>query len=113
MATYAVFVKALHNSSLTQRLAIYLALTHQVAYHSFYETLIEHGLRFHALTAGWFDQVSDHYANFLEDETASDHMRLESLPGAHLAVHPSRWLYGLTTWQMTAWQASIPSVGGR
>jgi len=21
--------------------------------------------------------------------------------------------YGLTTWQMTAWQASIPSVGGR
>jgi putative methyltransferase len=93
MSTYAAFIKGLHNSSLTQRIAVYLRLTHNVSYLEFYEHLIEEGLQSAALPADWYQLVSDHYHSFLEDQGASDHMEVKELPRLSYALHPSRWIY--------------------
>src|SRR6266403_846188 len=93
MSAYSAFVKALHNGSLTQRIAIYLRLTHNVPYLEFYQSLIEEGFRSTVLTQDWYQRVSDHYRHFLEHEDTSDHMDVEALPRLPYTLHPSRWLY--------------------
>jgi len=93
MSTYAAFIKALHTASLTQRIAVYLRLTHHVSYLEFYERLIEEGFQRMALTRQWYQAVSNHYLDFLENEDTSDHMKVELLPRLPYALQPFRWLY--------------------
>lgn len=93
MSTYSAFVKALHNGSLTQRIAVYLRLTHNVPYLEFYERLIEDAFQCTALTREWYQSVANHCRHFLEHEDASDHMEVEALPRLPYALHPPRWLY--------------------
>jgi putative methyltransferase len=93
MATYSAFVKALHNGSLTQRIAVYLRLTHQVSYFEFYSDLIENGLNCDGISRDFLQAVTEHYQQFQITENASDHMELKSLSGLPYLLHPSRWLY--------------------
>jgi putative methyltransferase len=93
ISTYSAFIKALHNASLTQRIAVYLRLTHNVPYLDFYEGLIEDALPSADLTAQWQQTVSDHYQNYLMDENASDHLPVRELPELPYLLHPSRWIY--------------------
>lgn len=92
MATEAAFVKALHNTGMTQRLAVYLRLTHGVSYRQFYDLLLHSPDRPPLLRELW-DQVVVHYTGFLADEWASDHMPVIGVPGFDRALHPSYWLY--------------------
>lgn len=93
MSTYAAFIQALHNGSLTQRIAVYLRLTHNVPYLELYERLIEGWFESAGTAPDWYKAVSSHYRNYLEDEDASDHMKVEELPHLPYALHPSRWIY--------------------
>lgn len=93
ISTYAAFIKALHNGSLTQRIAVYLRLTHNVSYLKFYEQMIEDGFQRTVLTREWYQAVANHYRQFLENENNSDHMQLEALPRLTYSLQPFRWLY--------------------
>lgn len=92
MATEAAFVKALHNTGLTQRLSVYLRLTHDVPYRRFYELLL-HGSAGPPVLRELWEEVAAHYAAFLADEWASDHMPVLDVPGFDRALHPSYWVY--------------------
>lgn len=92
MATEAAFIKALHNTGLTQKLAVYLRLTHDIPYRSFYDRLL-HDPDGPALLSELWEQVAAHYTEFLADEWASDHIPVVGVPGFDLALHPSYWLY--------------------
>lgn len=91
MSTYSAFVKALHNSSLTQRIAVYLRLTHGVPYIDFYEHLIDQ--RPTALLATWYVRIHEHYEEFLTNSKASDHLPVDELLNLRYTLHPSRWIY--------------------
>lgn len=92
MATEAAFIKALHNSGLTQKLAVYLRLTHNVNYRVFYDRLLHEPDSPPVLRELW-ERIATHYAGFLADEWASDHIAVVGVPGFDLALHPSYWLY--------------------
>jgi putative methyltransferase len=93
MSTYAAFIKALHNASLTQCIAVYLRLTHDISYLDFYELLIEDFFQRTTLMHELYHAVLNHYHNFLNDQLMSDHMQVKALPRLSYALHPSRWLY--------------------
>lgn len=92
MATEAAFVKALHNTGMTQRLAVYLRLTHDVPYRRYYDLLL-HSPDGPPLLRELWEEVASHYATFLADEWASDHMPVLNVPGFDRALHPSYWVY--------------------
>ena len=89
MRTWAAFIKALHHSSLTRLVALYLRFTHQVAYRTFYEQVIEHFFVGQTILYG---QLMDHYRQYLEDEEAVDDMQVPQLGGYGRNIDPSRWL---------------------
>ncbi|MFE4619807.1 B12-binding domain-containing radical SAM protein [Streptomyces sp. NPDC056747] len=92
-SAYSAFIKALHNSSATQRVATYLRLTHGVPYRDFYESLLEDPAVRTPLLREWQVKVLDHYQYFLTHDDASDHIRVDELPSLAYTLHPSRWLY--------------------
>ena len=92
MATEAAFTKALHNTGLTQKLAVYLRLTHDIPYRFFYDRLL-HDPSGPALLRELWEQIATHYTEFLANEWASDHIPVVGVPGFDLALHPSYWLY--------------------
>ncbi|HEX2418814.1 MAG TPA: hypothetical protein VHJ83_11940, partial [Micromonosporaceae bacterium] len=93
MSTYSAFVKAFHNAALLQRVAVYLRLTHGISYLDFYQGLIEEFARSSVLATRWYDEVANHYREFLVREDASDHMEIHEMPQLTVALHPSRWIF--------------------
>jgi putative methyltransferase len=93
MSTYSAFVKCLHNSGLTQNIAMYLRLTHGVGYRDFYEHLIDNALPSPAAPRPWYQRITDQYERYLTDDDASDHMIVADLPQLPIALHPSRWAF--------------------
>ncbi|GIH11847.1 B12-binding domain-containing radical SAM protein [Rugosimonospora africana] len=93
ISTYSAFVKVLHNCSLTQRIAMYLRLTHGISYLDFYADLIDEAMPAAELTGSWAQTLSDHYRGFLEDDEAMDFLAVRELPNLPYLLHPARWLY--------------------
>jgi putative methyltransferase len=93
MATHSVFVRALHNTGLTQKLAIYLRLTHAVPYLEFYEMILYDAALRPPLLGKLMAQVKSHYMDFLQNDLASDHMPVAGVPNFALAIQPEYWIY--------------------
>jgi putative methyltransferase len=93
MNTYTAFLKALHNCSLTQHIAIYLRFTHNVSYREFYENLIEDFCARVDPAKAWWETVQNHFQAFLENEEAIDYMDVEQYPDLQYQLNPSRWIF--------------------
>ena len=93
MMTYAAIVKALHNCSVTQMLAIYLRFTHGVDYADFYDAVIEEFFETAEPSRAWYEQVRAHYREYLEDPRGIDYLSIPQLPKFEYEVEPSRWIY--------------------
>lgn len=93
MNVYAGFIKALHNCGLTQMIARYLRLTHEVAYEDFYGAFIEEFCAGEEPAKTWFESVAAHYREFLENEDAIDFMDIDALPDYPYQVSPFQWIY--------------------
>ncbi|HKV39143.1 MAG TPA: radical SAM protein, partial [Blastocatellia bacterium] len=93
MNVYASCIKALHNTSTTQLIAIYLRFTHDVTYEAFYGDLYDNFIGQAPMTKDWCDAVRRHFREYLEDEAALTFMDLDQLPEFGYQVESSRWLY--------------------
>jgi putative methyltransferase len=93
MAIWGAVVKGLHNMGFIQYVAIYLRLTHQVAYVDFYRGFIDGLMRSDPLLSELRDELQRHYEQFLVNPGTSDHMNVDSVEDLPYLVHPSRWLY--------------------
>jgi putative methyltransferase len=93
MNLYGTFIKALHNASLTQLVAIYLRFTHNITYADFYEDLYDHFICKSALTRRWRQAVESNFREYLEDEDALTFMDVPQLPQFEFQVEGSRWVY--------------------
>src|SRR3954452_10366119 len=93
MSVYTAWIKALHNSALTQSLARYLRFTHDVPYTEFYDEVIERFCMVHEVTRPLHQAVHDHYERYLEDEDALDFLDIAGLEECGVQLEPSRWLY--------------------
>jgi putative methyltransferase len=93
MAVDATIAKALHNASVIRLIAVYLRLTHQVPYATFYAGLVDEFFSQEAPCDGWHRRLMQHYHTFLQDEDATDHMAVEEFPGLPFLLDPSRWLF--------------------
>src|SRR5262249_37360025 len=89
MKTYAAFVRALHNRSLTRLIAMYLHFTHGVIYREFYDRIIEDYFRQSHL----YENLMEHFVRFLNNESAFEDLEFDRLPGTPLYVEPSQWLF--------------------
>ena len=92
MSLIAAFIKALHNASILQKIAIYLRYTHGVSYLEFYEKIFD-WLSHDVFVRQWWTTVKDHYSQYLATDNSSDHMTIEALPTLKFSVHPSRWIH--------------------
>lgn len=93
MHTAAACIKALHNCSVTQLIAIYLRFTHDVTYREFYDDLIENWLRVCEPGKALWDQVASHYRDYLDDPEAVDFMAIPQMPDFLYHMDPSRWMF--------------------
>jgi len=93
MMTYSAIVKALHNCSVTQLLAIYMRFTHEVSYGDFYDAVIEEFFKTAEPSRAWYEQIRAHYQHYLDDAAAVDYLDLGQLPDFEFQIEPSRWLY--------------------
>lgn len=93
MMTYAAIVKALHNCSVTQLLAIYMRFTHDIAYADFYDAVIEEFFKTAEPSRAWYERVRAHYREYLEDDQAIDYLAIPQLPRFEYEVDPSRWVF--------------------
>lgn len=96
MSVYSAMVKALHNAGVTQRIAMYLRLTHNVGYRHFYDDLIDncqHQLETLRTLRTLRFAVEKHYRDFLAHDDGSDHMQFDEFPELPWAVHPSLWVF--------------------
>jgi len=89
MKTYAAFVRALHNRSLTRLIAMYLHFTHGVSYREFYDRIIED----YFSQSGLYDRLMQHFVRFLSNDSAFEDLEFDRLPGSPLRVEPSQWLF--------------------
>src|SRR5262249_30996987 len=80
MWAFTSLVKALHNSSVTRLIALYLRFTHAVSYATFYEDLIEGFFATHPLTRPWYEQIVQCYRNFRDDPNGRDRILVKELP---------------------------------
>jgi len=91
MATFAHIVIALHNFSLTKRIAQYLRLTHDISYFDFYSAVIEEFL------AGTdvLDSVKQVFEKVLVDDLPDAdrtfEMDVEGFPEVPYLLEPSQW----------------------
>ncbi len=92
MALYGALLKCFHNSSLIQRIAVYLRLTHGVPYIDFYRAIVDDFMASTPHTIRLRDEIVEHYQRFLVDPRMSDHMET-GIPGLPYLLHPSRWLF--------------------
>ena len=93
MQTAAACIKALHNCSVTQLLAIYLRFSRDVPYRVFYDDLIENWLRVAAPGKALWDRVAAHYRDYLDEPEAVDFIALPQLPDFLYHMDPSRWIF--------------------
>jgi putative methyltransferase len=93
MNTFGAFVQALHNTSLTRLIAIYLRFTHDVQYRDFYEAVVEDFCVNAAPVARWHRTVVDHYRDYLVNDEAVAFIKTDEIPGYHDWLEPQRWLY--------------------
>lgn len=93
MNVYAAFVKALHNCGLTQMIARYLRVSHDVAYEDFYASFIEEFCAQSEPAGSWFQSVTAKYREFLANEDAIEFMDIEARPEYPYQVSPFQWIY--------------------
>src|SRR5205085_3187797 len=93
MMTYAAIVKALHNCSVTQLVALYLRFSHDVSYADFYDAVIEDFFKKSEPSKKWYETVRAHYVDYLEDATTVDYLDIPQLPSFDYQIDPSRWVY--------------------
>src|SRR5262249_28288060 len=88
MKTYATFIKALHNRSLTRLIAMYLHFSHAVSYRAFYDDLIEGYFGQSPL----YQQLMAHFQRFLTDpeDSALEDLAFEQFPEYPLYFEPGR-----------------------
>jgi putative methyltransferase len=91
MATFAAFIKALHNASLTRLIAIYLRLTHGIPYTAFYSEL-EDFFAGSPPSQTLYRGLRNHFRDFLMNPDATDHMEVSQLPKLPYMLDPARWL---------------------
>jgi 2-(S-pantetheinyl)-carbapenam-3-carboxylate methyltransferase len=89
MKTYAAFVRALHNRSLTRLIAIYLHFTHGISYREFYDRIIEDYFGRSSL----YKRLTEHFVRFLTNESAFEDVAFDPVPESSLYVEPSQWLF--------------------
>ena len=93
MSTYATHVKALHSASLTRLVAIYLRLTHDVSYLTFYQDLIEGFFTTIAPACELRREIENCYSTFINVADTMDRMVISELPSFSFALDPANWLY--------------------
>jgi putative methyltransferase len=93
MATYATLIKALHNASLTRAIAVYLRLTNGVSYREFYRSLEGDFFGQWPAAQTWYNNLQNHFRNFLLNDDATDHIEVEQLPRLPFRLDPARWLF--------------------
>lgn len=91
MNSYAALAQALHNAGVTRLISMYLRLTHGVAYHEFYQRVIEDFCARTEPAASFYRALVRHYQGYLVNDEAIDYMKVEELPGYPLLLQPSRW----------------------
>ena len=92
MKIYSDFVTALHCGCLTDSIAIYLRIRHEVSYRAFYDALIEDFSIASSRVAAWQGAMRDHYTSFLRQPESLDFMAVGDLPSLVFDLEPSRWL---------------------
>lgn len=93
MNSYTAYIRALHNGSLTQLIAIYLRFTHNLSYRQFYEDLFENFFTQIAPTSQWHCSIEQCYEAYLKNETAIPFMDIPQFPEFDFEIEPSRWLF--------------------
>jgi len=91
MATFAHIIVALHNFSLTKRIAQYLRLTHDVSYVDFYSVVVEEFLADSDVLESVkrvFEIVLD---DDLPDADRTFEMEVEGIPEVPYLLEPSQW----------------------
>lgn len=93
MSTYAAFIKAVHNCSATQLIAVYLRFTHDVSYKDFYDDLYDNFFIESELTAPWHRTVQRLFSDYIAGDDSLSFMKIEELPEFEYDVEPTRWIF--------------------
>jgi putative methyltransferase len=94
MKSYAAFVRALHNRSLTRLVAMYLRFGHGVRYREFYDCLIEG----HFARSPLYQALDRHFRAFLTDDAAFEDIPFARIPAHQLRLEASRWVFAELCW---------------
>jgi putative methyltransferase len=95
MKTYATFVRALHNRSLTRLIAMYLHFGHGVPYRAFYDRVIEG----HFGPSRLYARLVAHFERFLQEEGAFEDLAFEALPDHPFYFEAGRWAFVNICWE--------------
>lgn len=93
MHVFAACIKALHNGSVTQSIAVYLRFTHNVSYAEFYDDLYENWLTSSPPMADAASRLLHHYERYLNDGNVIDFLEVPELPSLQHHMEPSRWMF--------------------
>lgn len=92
MNAYTAYIKAVHNGSMTQLIALYLRFTHDVTYNEFYTDLFANFFTKASPSQAWHQAVKAHYQYYLETDDAVTFMDLPQFPEFEYQVDPHHWI---------------------
>jgi putative methyltransferase len=90
MKTYGVFIRALHNSSLTRLVSMYLRHTHDIPFKEFYAGVIDEYLAGSGL--GVYQDVAAMFAAYLAGADCDEEMAVEDMPDYPFRLDTSKWI---------------------
>lgn len=103
MNGYTAFIKALHNSSLTHSIAVYLRHTHAVGYNEFYSDLFDEFFIVNTASRKLYEAIRAQYRYYLETADAVAFMDLPQFPGFEYQIEPGHWLFIQLCLQFESW----------
>lgn len=102
MNAFSAFVKALHTTGMTQRVARYLRHAHGVSYEDLYRDVVDGW----AVFAPEYRRVTEHYQRFL-DVDGSEFMDVPDLPSYPYPVAPFQWVFIQICRSLDRWFESL------
>ena len=93
MNVYAAFVRTFHTRGLTRWISLYLRHTHNVAYRSFYEDLIDNFMTAAPAQRRLTDAVHHHCQDAAAQKSGFDQMVTEQLPSYTYYLTMSQWAF--------------------
>jgi putative methyltransferase len=90
MKTYGVFVRALHNSSLTRLVSMYLRHTHDIPFREFYAGVIDEYLAGSEL--GIYQDVAAMFTAYLASPDCDEEMAVTEMPDYPFRLDTAKWI---------------------